>query len=220
LKKIDCKRYCKKSEGKIRSCDIPSELMDEMVSTVQDGRLIVYPTDTIYCIGASISDEKSLKKVFLAKKRPFDMPVAVCVSDMEMASTVAYLTPVVKKLIQQFMPGPLIVLAERREGVSDLLTAGSRTVGFRIPDHAFALQLIRKCGPITSASANLHSNASPVTVQQSMRELGENVDLYIDCGRTFYRKQSTIVDTTVEGCPVVRRGPIPEEEIRAFIEKT
>lgn len=217
MKRLDFKRYCTFNNERVVNCSPPAELIDEISSTVRDGGLIVYPTDTIYCIGADIFDEHAVKKVFTAKQRPFDMPLAVSVSSRKMAMQIANLNRVARKLMESLMPGPLIILAEKKGDVPDLLTAGGSTVGLRIPDHPLARTIIDACGPITSASANRHSKPEPSTVEQPFEEFGKEIDIYIDCGRTLYGRQSTIVDTTDANCPVVRKGPVNEERIREVL---
>lgn len=213
LKKIDCKKYCEFDRTKIKSSNLPQKLMSEVNHVLSDGELIVYPTDTIYCIGADIFDEQAVKKVYMAKNRPFDMPLSVSVLDEKMASRIAHLNSAAKLLMKELMPGPLIILAEKNGNVPDLLTAGAGTVGIRMPDHPVAREVIESFGPLTSASANLHASSDPVKLDQCMKELGSSVSLYMECGKSPLGRQSTIVDTTDDTFPVVRSGPIPEERI-------
>ncbi len=213
LKKIDCRKYCEFDGDIPRSSSLPEKLLADVSSTISDGGLIVYPTDTIYCIGADIFDQQSVKRVYMAKRRPFDMPISVSVLDEKMANRIAHLNKAARLLMKELMPGPLIILAEKREDVPELLTAGTGTVGIRMPDHPVAREIIRAAGPLTSASANLHSSSSPVLVEQCMKELGGEISLYLDCGRNALGAQSTIVDTTDDTFPIVREGPVPEERI-------
>ena len=141
------------------------------------------------------------------------MPVSVSVLDEKMADRIAHLNKAARLLIKEFMPGPLIILAEKKGEVSDLLTAGSSTVGIRMPDHPVAREILSSFGPLTSASANKHSSTNPFTVEQSMKELGSAISMYLDCGKSRLGIQSTIVDTTDDTFPIVRKGPVPEERI-------
>lgn len=213
LNRVDCTKYCEFEGKKLKSCNLPEKLVSEIKKILSDGELIVYPTDTIYTIGADIFDEQSVKKVYMAKKRPFDMPVSVSVLDEKMAARIARPNKAALRLMKELMPGPLIILVEKNEDVPDLLTAGASTVGIRMPDHPVAREILRAYGPLTSASANKHSSSNPVTIEQCMKELGESVSMYIDCGKHMIGQQSTIVDTTDDTFPVVRKGPIPEERI-------
>ncbi|MEM3851626.1 MAG: L-threonylcarbamoyladenylate synthase [Methanomassiliicoccales archaeon] len=216
---MDVRKYCTFNGNKVVSCRLPEQLMEEIGSVLKDGGMVVYPTDTIYCIGTDIFDEHSVKRVFMMKQRPFDMPISVCVGSRQMANRIANLNRAARKLIEELMPGPLIILAEKKGDVPDLLTAGTATVGIRIPDHPLARGLLENYGPMTSASANKHSKPDPSTVDQAMKDLGDAIDIYIDCGKTLYGQQSTIVDTTDESYPIVRKGPIPEEKIREVLSQ-
>lgn len=213
LKKIDCRKYCEFEGSNPKSCALPEKLISEISKTLSGGELIVYPTDTIYTIGADIFDEQSVKKVYMSKKRPFDMPVSVSVLDEKMADRIAHLNKAARLLIKEFMPGPLIILAEKKGEVPALLTAGSNTIGIRMPDHPVAREILSTYGPLTSASANKHSSSNPFTVEQCMKELGTAVSMYLDCGKSRLGIQSTIVDTTDDNFPIVRKGPVPEERI-------
>ncbi len=201
------------------NCTLPADILGEILGALRSGQLIVYPSDTIYCIGADIYDEQSVKKVFMAKNRPFDMPVSVCVPNPKVASEVGYIDRIARKLMDEFMPGPLIMLVDKKEDVPDLLTAGTNTVGIRIPSHPLPLRIMEEFGPLTSASANLHSKQSPVTVESCRKDLGSKISIYLDCGRTKYGVQSTIVDATGGSLKVVREGPIERSRIEEFLTK-
>lgn len=213
MNRVDCEKYCEFEGKQPKSSNLPEKLLLDVKRVLSDGELIVYPTDTIYCIGSDIFDEQAVKKVYMSKNRPFDMPLSVSVLDEKMASRIAHLNKAAKTLIRELMPGPLIILAEKNGDVPDLLTAGSSTVGIRMPDHPVAREIMKSYGPLTSASANKHSSSNPVSVEQCMKELGQSISLYMDCGSHMIGRQSTIVDTTDDTFPIVRSGPIPEERI-------
>lgn len=217
MKKIDCRGFCKSDVSDASGCDIPQAALAEIVGALKHGDVIVYPSDTIYCLGADIYDEQAIKKVFMIKKRPFDMPISVCVQNAKAASAVGFINKTARKLLDAFTPGPLIVLVDKREDVPDLLTAGSTTVGIRIPDFPLALKILEEFGPITSASANIHSRKNAVTVNTCIKDFGDRVSLYLDSGKTRYGMQSTIVDATDDDIRVVREGPIENRRIEDFL---
>jgi L-threonylcarbamoyladenylate synthase len=137
-------------------CDLMENEMDEVVATLKSGELVIFPTDTLYGIGADPFNESSVKKVFVAKNRPFDMPLSIGVSNEKMMESVAVLNDPARKLIRKFMPGPLTIMLTKKPSIPDILTSGSNTVGIRIPDHPVAIRLMDRFGPVTSTSANLH----------------------------------------------------------------
>jgi len=108
-------------------------------------------------------------------------------------------------------------LLEKKALVPDIVTAASNEVGIRIPDHPFALRLIEEFGPIVSTSANLHSHPNPYDVQLAVKDLGESVSIYVDCGPTKYGKPSTIVQLMEGEVEVIRPGAIPINEVEAVL---
>jgi L-threonylcarbamoyladenylate synthase len=145
--------------GKV--CEIQDDKFEMIVSELRSGHLIVYPTETIYGLGADPFDELAVKRVFKAKKRPYDMPLTIAVSNARMLEELAFVDDRARKLIDTFLPGPLTLLLQKKPVVPDMVSAGSPEVGIRIPDHPFALRLINEFGPIISTSANLHSRPNP-----------------------------------------------------------
>ncbi len=208
MKVIKCadKKGCKK-------CDLAQGEMDEVLATLRSGELVVFPTDTLYGIGADPFKEASIKKVFVAKNRPFDMPLSIAVSNEKMMESVAVLNANARKLIRKFMPGPITIMLTKKPTIPDILTSGANSVGIRIPEHPLALSLIDRFGPITATSANLHSHKDPTDISVPRKDLKDHVKIYIDCGKTMYSAPSTIVDVSDGEVAVIRKGVVPEEEI-------
>ncbi len=130
---------------------IPSNKMKLILDELSAGRLIVYPTETVYGLGCDPFDETAIKRVYMAKRRPFDMPMSIAVRDLRMMEDLAVLDDRARKLVQIFMPGPITLIVPKKPVVPDILTASTNEIGIRIPDHPLALQLIDEFGPI-----NLH----------------------------------------------------------------
>ena len=204
-------------EGKCQECDFSEEAMDHVISELNSGKLIVYPTETLYGLGADPFDEAAVKRVFMAKKRPFDMPLSIAVSNMRMLEELAVLDDRGRRLAEKFLPGPLTLLLRKKSIVPDIVTSASNEVGIRIPDHPLALKIIEEFGPIITTSANLHSHPNPYDIQLALKDLGESVSIYIDCGPTKYGKPSTIVQLLEGEVEVIRPGAIPIEEVEAIL---
>ena len=204
---------CANSKDVCKHCQMSESDLDEVVAVLKSGELIVYPTDTLYGIGADPFNESSVKKVFLAKNRPFDMPLSIAVSNEKMMESVAVLNDNARKLIRSFMPGALTIMLTRKPTIPDILTSGQNQVGIRIPDHPLAIRIIDRFGPITSTSANLHSHKDPVDAKIPMKDLKDTVAVCIDCGRTAKAVPSTIVDVSDGTVEVIRKGAISQEEI-------
>jgi len=210
IKCPDKKNGCKK-------CDLKEKDMDEIVAVLKGGDLVVYPTDTLYGIGADPFNETSVKKVFIAKDRPFDIPLTIAVSNEKMMESVAVLNDNARKLIRKFLPGPLTIMLTKKPSIPDILSSGSNQVGIRIPDHPFAIRLIDRFGPITATSANIHSHPDPTDVSIPQKDLKGLVQVVVDCGRSKYAAPSTIVDVSDGEVDVIRKGVISQEQIKDAI---
>lgn len=204
---------CPKKNKECKECAMENADLDNVAKIIKSGGLAVYPTDTLYGLAADPFNDSAVKKVFLSKNRPFDMPLSIAVSDVRMLESVAVVNDSARKLISRFLPGPLTILLTKKPSISDLMTSGDSQIGIRIPDHPFALRLIRKVGPITATSANIHSKPDPTSIEMAKKGLGSKVDIYIDCGKTRLSAPSTIVDVSEGDVEVVRAGVITMEEI-------
>ncbi len=181
---------------------------------IKDGKLVVYPTETVYGIAADIFNQKAIKDLYLAKNRPFDMPLSVAVADKEMVQNIAVMTKKVEKLIDAFLPGPLTIITKKDSSVSDIITSMSQKVGIRIPDNKVALELIRQAErPIIATSANLHSHPDAVNVQDAVRDFGATVPYYLDSGACTLGKPSTIVWIMDDEVEIIRQGAITKQQI-------
>jgi L-threonylcarbamoyladenylate synthase len=204
---------CTNHKNGCKKCDLREKDMDEIVAVLKAGELVVYPTDTLYGVGADPFNENSVKKVYIAKNRPFDMPLSIAVSNEKMMESIAVLNDNARKLIRKFLPGPLTIMLTKKPNLPDILTSGSNQIGVRIPDHHFAIRLIDKFGPITSTSANLHSHPDPTEASVAQKDLKGHIGICVDCGKTRFAEPSTIVDVSEGLAEVIRKGVISQEQI-------
>jgi len=197
-----------------------ADVITEAASTIRAGGLVIYPTETVYGLGANARSAKAVDKIFKLKGRGGGKPIPIAVNSLNMARQVAELTPAAEALFKKFLPGPLMIVAKARPNVSKILTAGAGKVGIRVPNHQVALKLIEFVGgPITATSANLSGKPAPLTVKEALEQLGKNVDVALDVGKCELGVPSTVVDITSKRPKVLRRGPISEEEIRKVLGK-
>lgn len=189
------------------------EAIEQAAKDVQDGHLVVYPTETVYGIGANPFDQVAIKKLFVAKKRPFDMALSVAVADKDMVEQIAIMSRPVEKLIDAFLPGPLTIITDKNPNVPDMVTAMSHKVGIRIPDNPVALELIKRTGPLVATSANLHSHPDATTVDEAVKDFGESVTTYLDDGTTCTGRPSTIVWISEGKIEIIRQGDISQKQI-------
>jgi L-threonylcarbamoyladenylate synthase len=179
------------------------------VEIVKNGGVIAYPTETVYGVGALATDIGALQRVYQIKDRPLNQPLSIAVSSMEMLKSVAKVE--CEDFILKFMPGPVTVILKKKKNVlPDMLTARSKYVGIRWPDHKMALDVINNVGPIVSTSANFHGEKDPVRAD----EVKIPVDYVLDGGPCKYGAPSTIVD--LHEYTVVRKG-VMYEEVRRYM---
>jgi L-threonylcarbamoyladenylate synthase len=176
----------------------------EAAKALVRGGTAVYPTETVYGIGASIYLPEAVERVFEIKGRARGMPLSVAVASFEMARQVARIDEVDLALLRKVLPGPVTVLVEKSPDLPDLVTAGSPLVGIRFPDHPMALELIGKAGPITSTSANLSGQKPPASLEELDPRIAEKVDVVLDGGRSRFAMPSTLVDLATRR--VMREG--------------
>ena len=210
---------------RVLKCDCSKGLNDNCIqaamSAAEDiaaGNLIVYPTDTVYGIGADIYNEVAVKNLYLAKRRPFDMALSVAVADRKMMESVAILNETADKLIKAFLPGPLTIIIKKNPEVLDIVTAGSQKVGIRIPDHPIALEIARRSGPIVATSANIHFQPDAIDIGMATAALGNSVSTYIDAGHSPSGKPSTIIWIKDKEYEIIRQGPITEDMIKEVLQ--
>ena len=182
------------------------------IVALKAGNLIVYPTDTLYALGADIFNDDSVTKVFEVKKRPFSNPLSVAFADFAAISKIAYTNEFVKQVVERFLPGSLTVILRKKESVSRLVTGGLDNIAVRIPDNKIALKLLSAFGPLTVTSANVHGKKTPYVIKDIMMQFTTDILVYLDDGR-LDAKPSTIVDLTLEKPRIVRKGSITLEEI-------
>jgi L-threonylcarbamoyladenylate synthase len=184
---------------------------------LDNGQLIVYPTDTLYALGASIFNEEAVKQVFSIKHRPSSLPLPIAVSSVEMMKTYTIVTTLAERLIEEFLPGPLTLILENKS-IPKGISANKTTIAVRIPNDSIALDLLEKTGPLTATSANIHSQ-SPLSTIKEIKQIfttSSIVPIFIDGG---IRKglPSTIVDATTNKPLILREGVISSKDIHGKV---
>jgi L-threonylcarbamoyladenylate synthase len=172
-----------------------AEIEDQIrvaIAVIKRGGTVVYPTETVYGLGADAFSEEAIRKVYELKRRELSQPLSLAVSSFEMVQTVAYADAELLGILKELLPGPVTVLLRKRACVPDLVTAGSDLVGVRFPDNEIALRIIQETGPITATSANISGRTPPTRVE----EVEIESDVIINGGRCKYSMPSTVVAMT------------------------
>ncbi len=191
------------------------------VEVIKEGGVVVYPTDTVYGLGADATNEKAVSKLRMIKSRPSAKPILVIVSDVEMLKEYAVVTPLAKRLAEEFLPGPLTLVLECKNSVLKNIQNNDGSAGFRIPDNSFCLELVKSFKkPITSTSVNISGMNQARKLSCMLTQLGDSssdIDLIIDTGNIDRSKPSTIVDVSDNDLKILRTGALREELIRSVL---
>jgi L-threonylcarbamoyladenylate synthase len=186
------------------------ETLRRAASLLRDGRLVAFPTETFYGLGAHALDEAGVARIFRAKGRPGDKPLLVLVESLAMVERVARDVPDrARRLMAKYWPGPLTLVLPARAGLPAALTAGTGTIGVRLSGHPVARALVHAVdAPVTAPSANRHDGAAPRTADEVLAALGPAVDLVLDGGPTPGGLPSTVLDVTAVPPVVLRPGAV------------
>lgn len=184
--------------------EVDKKVIDEAVKVLADGGVILYPTDTVYGLGANIFNRKAVKKVYNIKKRSYLKPVSLLVSSKDAIPLVSKASLNQLNFIDKYLPGPYTFILKKSKIVPRHLTSGSVNVGVRVPKSEIACSLA-KIFPITTTSANLSNKDTLDTPEEILKQLGCEVDLIIDVGPLKSGNPSTIFDLTGEEPVFVKR---------------
>jgi L-threonylcarbamoyladenylate synthase len=193
--------------------------IEEAARALREGKLVVFPTETVYGLGAHALDPVAVQKIFDAKQRPSTDPLIVHIAHIGQVNQCAVGMPAgARKLALSFWAGPLTLILQKRPEVPNLVTAGLPSVALRVPSHRVARALMETAGiPIAAPSANRFSRPSPTIAAHVIEDLDGRVDLILDAGPTDIGLESTIVDFTTDP-PVLRRpGGITVEQVRSLV---
>ncbi len=202
--------------------DIPRPTQIEHAARLlRAGKLVAFPTETVYGLGANALDEAAVTRIFEAKGRPMTSPVIVHVSSVAMArSVVADWPDMAELLARRFWPGPLTLVLPKQAVVPALVTAGLNTVGVRMPAHPVALALIEAAQvPVAAPSANRFSQISPTTAQHVRDGLGEAIDYVLDGGPCPVGIESTVLSLVGSVPVLLRPGGVSRSQLEAVIGK-
>ncbi|MFQ6012739.1 MAG: L-threonylcarbamoyladenylate synthase [Thermoplasmata archaeon] len=192
---------------------LPEKDLTEAVELLKGGSLVVYPTDTLYGLGADPYDEAAVRRLYRAKGRPESAPVSLVVAGQEEADRLAHLTGPGRRLWKTFLPGPLTLLLPAKPEAPPPPVTREGVIGLRCPAHPIPRALAEEFGPLTTTSANRHGAASPRRAEEAVARLGKAVDLYIDAGPSPRGLPSTVVDLSGDPPTVKREGALTREEL-------
>jgi len=186
---------------------------------IRSGGLVAFPTETVYGLGADALNEDAVRKIFIAKERPFDDPLIVHIAAAQQLLLLARHIPQrAWELVKKFWPGPLTLVLPKTERVPAVTTGGLETVAVRMPGHPIARQLIELSGcPIAAPSANRFGRPSPTTAQHVLEDLDGRIELILDGGPTPIGVESTVLDLTQDPPMILRPGGVTLEVLQEIL---
>jgi len=184
--------------------EIDEEIIFKAINVLADGGVVLYPTDTVYGLGANIFDKKAVKRVFEIKRRSYLKPLSILVKDVETIDLVAKISMGQKNTMMEYLPGPYTFILDKRSIVPRIITSGTSYVGVRVPGNGLARRLAG-IFPITTTSANISDDEVLTNPPDILDQLDCDVDLVIDVGDLGPAKSSTIVDLTSFKPKIIRK---------------
>ena len=189
--------------------------LKQVAESIVQGKIVVFPTETVYGIGANAFDEEAVKRLYNIKQRNLSQPTSVLVSNMQMINSIAEdITDVEYKIMEKFFPGPLTIILKKKNVVPNIVTANQATIGVRMPNSEIARKLVKYANvPIATPSANISGKPSGTQLEVILEEFKDKVDYFIDGGSSKLGISSTIVKV-IDGIPqILRQGSITKEQI-------
>lgn len=194
------------------------EEIKEAADVVRSGGTVVFPTETVYGLGANALSSEACEKIFIAKGRPQDNPLIVHVADFDIERYVKYVPDTARKLMESFWPGPLTIIMPKSELIPELVTAGLDSVALRMPSNKIARMLIEYAEvPIAAPSANISGKPSPTAIEHCIEDLEGLVDVIIGGDRAEVGLESTVVDTTGDVVTILRPGGITKAMLEEVV---
>ena len=207
--------------GKVFICDnIENKInaFKECAKTLDNGGLAVFPTATVYGIGADAYNENAIRSLYEKKQRPLDKPLLMHISSLEMAEEIAYLNDTAREFIKRLTPGPLTEVVKAKPILPSIALAGGDTVGLRFPSNDIFLEISKAFGkPIAATSANISGEKSTARAEE-LKSITDVADVIIGGGECELGLESTIVSLTGEKANILRLGSFPKERIAEVIE--
>ena len=191
--------------------------IEQVAAVIKKGGLIAFPTDTVYGLAAYAFNPDAIEKLFLRKGRDFNKAIAILIGETNQLSLIASeFSGVARTLSERFWPGALTLVVPIKQTLPKILSP-TETIGIRMPDHNFALRLLKATGPLATTSANISGGENPLTAEDVVEQLGNNVDLIIDGGQCPGGIPSTVVDCTHQEIRLIREGGVSRQIIFDYL---
>ena len=191
-----------------------------VTQALNEGKLIVFPTETVYGIAGNGLTLSVVNNLYQAKKRDYSKPFTLMVNDITKIKDIAYVSENEEKVIKKFMPGPITLILKKKYCISNLVTANSDTVGVRIPNHEIALSILKSVDyPLATSSANISGSVNNSNIEDIINDLENYVDIFIKGNISSNLLASTVVEIKNNEVNILRNGIISKENIEEVIRK-
>ncbi len=182
---------------------------------IKNGKIVAFPTETVYGLGADAFNPSAVEKIFRIKKRPTGNPLIVHISKIEHVNELVEDLDIRRmKVLERLWPGPITFVLKKRSNLPDIVTGGLNTVAVRMPSHPVSVALIDMTGPIVAPSANLSGRPSPTKAQHVIDDFKDELDAIVDGGETIFGLESSVIDLSGDHPILIRPGPITFERLR------
>lgn len=187
---------------------------------IKSGEILILPTDTVYGIACDSMNEKAVKKIYELKQRELSKPMNILVSNMEMIKEVVKkISKEEEKIVKKFLPGALTIIFEKKDNISNTITAGKDTVGVRMPNHKMLLELIDYLGrPIVATSCNIAREKAMTKAEDALFEFKDKVRCIVDGGEIKNGTPSTIIKVEKKNIDILREGQISKDDLEKEIK--
>jgi L-threonylcarbamoyladenylate synthase len=191
------------------------------LKALASGEVIVFPTDTIYGLGCVYNSEHAVKEIYKLKTREFDKPLAAYFSSIEMMERyVKDYSGYLEKICEEFLPGPITIITEKKKKIPDYVTSNTNTIGIRIPKHKFLLELIEELDcPIVGTSANISNLPSSKTAREAFKIFNSKISYIFEDDIGSSGIQSTVISLLGNELSLIREGAIPYSNIKNILSR-
>jgi len=205
---------------KINCANPETGIIAEAARIIRNGGVVVFPTRSLYGLGADAFNAKAVNRIFHIKQRPAGKPILVLIKNKDELDRLAALgPPAATAIMEKFWPGRISIVFQAKQGLLANLTAGTNKIGIRLPGHNVASALVKAtCSPITGTSANLSGNAGCFQVNDLDEKIVDGVDLILDAGPLKGGVGSTVVDVTGKTPLILRQGELSQKDISNVID--
>lgn len=199
--------------------NIKEEELVEVIKALNNDKIVVFPTETVYGVGGNALKVEVINKLFQAKKRDYGKPISLLVGSIDKIKNVAYVNENEEKVINKFMPGALTIVLKKKDNINDLVTAGKNTVGIRIPNHNIALTILNKVDyPLATSSANISGDNNIADFNEIVSDLKDYVDIFIKGNISNDLIASTVLELNDGEVNILRDGKISKSDIEKVLE--